>query len=219
MTNADTTGLRPAIFMDRDNTLTVDAKGYTWRLSDFALIDGAAESLALFHKLGLPVFVVTNQGGIGKGLYSRDDMQHFHDRLAAEAIAAGGMITDFAFCPHHPDAHDPALRTPCSWRKPAPGMILALAERWQIDLAASVMVGDRDSDVAAGKAAGCHAYRFDGGNLLPLSQHILTGRGCEHRCCNHWWRIDRADDGARAICHRRINLSSRQVSRRSRHGR
>ena len=98
MTNADTTGLRPAIFMDRDNTLTVDAKGYTWRLSDFALIDGAAASLALFHKLGLPVFVVTNQGGIGKGLYSRDDMQHFHDRLAAEAIAAGGMITDFAFC-------------------------------------------------------------------------------------------------------------------------
>ena len=71
MTNADTTGLRPAIFMDRDNTLTVDAKGYTWRLSDFALIDGAAASLALFHKLGLPVFVVTNQGGIGKGLYSR----------------------------------------------------------------------------------------------------------------------------------------------------
>ena len=113
MTNADTTGLRPAIFMDRDNTLTVDAKGYTWRLSDFALIDGAAASLALFHKLGLPVFVVTNQGGIGKGLYSQDDMQHFHDRLAAEAIAAGGMITDFAFCPHHPDAHDPALRTPC----------------------------------------------------------------------------------------------------------
>ena len=174
MTNADTTGLRPAIFMDRDNTLTVDAKGYTWRLSDFALIEGAAASLALFHKLGLPVFVVTNQGGIGKGLYSRDDMQLFHDRLAAEAIAAGGMITDFAFCPHHPDAHDPALRTPCSWRKPAPGMILALAERWQIDLAASVMVGDRDSDVAAGKAAGCHAYRFDGGNLLPLSQHIVT---------------------------------------------
>ena len=154
MTNADTTGLRPAIFMDRDNTLTVDAKGYTWRLSDFALIEGAATSLALFHKLGLPVFVVTNQGGIGKGLYSRDDMQHFHDRLAAEAIAAGGMITDFAFCPHHPDAHDPAMRTPCSWRKPAPGMILALAERWQIDLAASVMVGDGDSDVAAGKAAG-----------------------------------------------------------------
>ena len=52
MTNADKTGLRPAIFMDRDNTLTVDAKGYTWRLSDFALIDGAAASLALFHKLG-----------------------------------------------------------------------------------------------------------------------------------------------------------------------
>ena len=118
MTNADTTGLRPAIFMDRDNTLTVDAKGYTWRLSDFALIDGAAESLALFHKLGLPVFVVTNQGGIGKGLYSRDDMQHFHDRLAAEAIAAGGMITDFAFCPHPPDAHDPALRTPCTTHLP-----------------------------------------------------------------------------------------------------
>ena len=173
MTDTEIISTRAAIFLDRDDTLTVDADGYTWRLSDFALVDGAGAALALFHQAGLLVFVVTNQGGIGKGLYSHEDMQRFHDRLAQEAVAAGGMITDFAHCPHHPDAIDPALRKTCSWRKPSPGMLLALAARWQIDLAASVMVGDRDSDVAAGHAAGCHAYRFEGGNLLPLAIHIL----------------------------------------------
>lgn len=174
ITTPDRTRLQPAIFFDRDDTLTVDRHGYTCLVSDFEFVEGAAESLALFHKAGLRTFVITNQGGIGKGLFQRADMHRFNDKLMSETAASGGQITDIAFCPHHPDAVDPDLRAPCACRKPKPGMLLTLAEKWHIDLPGSVMIGDRDSDVGAGHAAGCHAYRFDGGSLLPLSQHILA---------------------------------------------
>ena len=165
---------QPAIFFDRDDTLTVDRHGYTYLVSDFKFVAGAAAALALFHNAGLRAFVVTNQGGIGKGLFQREDMQRFNDKLLGETAANGGQITDIAYCPHHPDAVDPDLRAPCACRKPEPGMLLTLAAKWHIDLPRSVMVGDRDSDVAAGRAAGCHAYRFDGGSLLSLSRHILA---------------------------------------------
>jgi D-glycero-D-manno-heptose 1,7-bisphosphate phosphatase len=150
---------QPAIFLDRDNTLNVD-RGYTWKISDFAWIKGAPEALALFHAHGIPVFIVTNQGGIGKGLYSIEDMQAFNDHLRAAAAAANGPITDIAFCGHHPDAIDAKWKTPCTHRKPEPGMLLALADKWNLDLGRSVMIGDSERDVEAGKAAGCYAYKF-----------------------------------------------------------
>lgn len=164
---------RPAIFLDRDDTLNLD-EGYTQKISDFGWVKGAPESLALFHQLGLDVYIVTNQGGIGRGLFTETQMRAFNAHLCAEATKRGGHIKDIAFCPHHPEAPDPALRGPCTHRKPGPGMILALAEKWDIDLSRSVMVGDRDTDVAAGHAAGCHAYRFDGDDLETLSRQILA---------------------------------------------
>ena len=164
---------RGAVFLDRDNTLNVD-HGYTWRIEDFVWVSGAPEALAIWHRAGIPCFIVTNQGGIGKGLYSTRQMQEFNAHLCAEAERAGGFITDIAFCPNHPDAVSEALRAPAPCRKPEPGMILELAGRWNIDLSASVMIGDRDSDVAAGKAAGCHAYLFDGLDLATLAQQVLA---------------------------------------------
>ncbi|MEC7586962.1 MAG: HAD hydrolase-like protein, partial [Pseudomonadota bacterium] len=73
----------------------------------------------------------------------------------------------------HPDATSAELRAPSPRRKPAPGMILELAEKWNIDLATSVIIGDRDSDVAAGQAAGCHAYLFDGADLAALARNVV----------------------------------------------
>ena len=101
-------------------------------------------------------------------------MRAFNAHLCAEAERAGGHITDIAFCPHHPDAATETLRTPSPCRKPEPGMLLELAARWNIDLASSVMIGDRDSDVAAGKAAGCHAYLFDGSDLATLADDVIA---------------------------------------------
>lgn len=166
-------GKIPAVFLDRDNTLNID-HGYTHRVEDFAWVPGAQTALALFHEHGIACFVVTNQGGIGKKLFSVTDMMVFNSHLCHEAERAGGKITDIAWCGHHPHATEHEWRAPCPHRKPEPGMILDLAAKWNIDLGASVMIGDRDSDVAAGQAAGCHAYKFDGTDLAGLARHILT---------------------------------------------
>ena len=161
-----------AVFLDRDSTLNVD-HGYTHKVEDFAWMPGASEALALFSRHDVTCFIVTNQGGIGEGVYSEADMATFNNHLCREAERAGGQITDIAFCASHPNAESAELRAPSLRRKPAPGMILELAKKWNVDLAASVMIGDRDSDVAAGQAAGCHAYSFDGIDLTALARNVV----------------------------------------------
>ena len=165
--------LSPAIFLDRDNTLTVDA-GYNFEIAKFQWVSGAAAALKAFHDAGIPVFIVTNQGGIGRGLFTIQDMQNFHQHLQMMTQSIGGKISDIAYCPHHPLAVTEALKTPCRCRKPEPGLLFDLAEKWQLDLRRSVMVGDRISDVEAGQRAGCHSYLFDAGDLHSLAQHIIT---------------------------------------------
>lgn len=164
---------RPAIFLDRDDTLNLD-EGYTQKISAFGWIEGAPAALRLFKDAGLDVYIVTNQGGIGRGIFTEEQMHNFNNHLCAEAIKIGGSIKDVAWCPHHPQAVDPALLGPCEHRKPGPGMILSLAKKWNIDLSASVMIGDRDTDVAAGHAAGCHAYLFDGSDLEILARNVMA---------------------------------------------
>ena len=164
---------QPAIFLDRDGTLNIDEQ-YTHKISDFRWVRGAPEALQLFSEAGLDIFIVTNQGGIGRGIFTESDMHHFNNHLIADAAAIGGQIKDVAFCPHHPMAITSNLLTPCLCRKPGHKMIVDLAEKWSLDLAASVMIGDRESDVAAGKAAGCQAYLFDGSDLLELARHVLN---------------------------------------------
>ena len=172
---------RGAVFLDRDQTLNVD-HGYTHLIEDFAWIRGAPEALALFARHGIACFIVTNQGGIGRGFYKQQQMQDFNDHLTAAAEAAGGRIFDIAWCPHHPLAVSDEMKTPCCCRKPEPGLLLALAKKWNLDLAASVMIGDMESDVAAGEAAGCQGYLFDGTDLsvlarLVIDRHFAGGGG------------------------------------------
>ena len=165
-----------AVFLDRDNTLTVD-KGYCHLVSDFKWMPGAARTLRLFHEHGLQIFIITNQGGIARGLFSTEQMHIFNAHLRAEARRAGGDITDIAFCPHHPESITSALKTPCACRKPETGLFLELATKWNIDLAQSVMIGDRSSDVEAGKKAGCFSYLHpatgEKGDLDRLAEQII----------------------------------------------
>lgn len=163
---------KPAIFFDRDGTLTRD-KGYTYRIGDFEWVTGAPAALRRFHDAGLDIFMVTNQGGIGLGIFTEQDLHRFHEHLCGEAIRAGSIIKDIAFCIHHPNARLPRLRTPCRCRKPEPGMLLDLASKWHVDLQRSVMIGDRQTDVEAGRSAGCHSYLFRSGDLDKLAREIL----------------------------------------------
>ena len=91
--------LKPAIFLDRDDTLIRD-DGYIYEIEKFAWITGAAAALKRFHQAGLHVFIVTNQGGIGRGIFTEADMHAFNNHLIDAASKVGGAITDIAFCPH-----------------------------------------------------------------------------------------------------------------------
>ena len=148
-----------AVFFDRDNTLTCD-EGYCHKIEDFAWMPGAETALRALHDRDIPVFIVTNQGGIAKGLFTQSDMMGFHDHLRLMAEQAGGHITDIAFCPHHPQAADPYARL-CDCRKPSPKLLFDLAEKWHITLSGSVMIGDKASDIEAGRQAGAFSYLYD----------------------------------------------------------
>ena len=166
--------MKKAVFFDRDNTLTKDA-GYCYKIADFAWMPEADKALKRLADAAIPVFIVTNQGGIAKQLFSLADMHAFHAHLSEMAQQAGGHITGIAFCPHHPDAIAPDQRH-CDCRKPHPKLFHDLAKQHDIDLSASIMIGDKHSDIEAGKAAGCHSYLYDRTSSLDrlVKQVMLT---------------------------------------------
>ena len=140
----------------------------------------AGAALKMAHQAKIRLFVVTNQGGIGLGLYDEAAMRRFHEAMCQAINAAGGAITDIAFCPHHPDAPAPEMRS-CTCRKPQAGMLLDLASRHDIDLKKSVLIGDRDTDIEAAKNAGCLGILYAGGSLIPIMRraikHVLKDAG------------------------------------------
>jgi len=135
-----------AIFLDRDGVINVD-HGYVGSIKDFEFISGVFEALRMLQKKGYKLFIVTNQSGIGRGYYSEEDFLKLTEWMLQRFEEEGIRIEEVAYCPHHPDAG-------CSCRKPEPGMIEKLARMYGIDLKNSYMIGDKPSDVEAGRRAG-----------------------------------------------------------------
>ena len=142
-----------AVFLDRDGVINVD-HGYTHRIEDFEFVPGSAQALASLQRAGWRLVVVTNQSGIARGLYTNDDYERFTTHMRAQLEAEGVRLDAVLHCPHLPDAAVAAYRRVCDCRKPAPGMLMRAARELSLDLSASVMVGDRLSDLQAGRAAG-----------------------------------------------------------------
>ena len=155
---------RPAVFFDRDGVLNHDT-GYTHRPEDLRLIDGAVETIRRCNRARRYVFVVTNQSGVARGLYTMEAVRTFHAAMQRELRRAGAHIDGLYICPHHPDGTVDAYRQDCACRKPAPGMLRQALEEWPVDIAASVMIGDRPSDMQAAAACGIAGFQFGGGNL------------------------------------------------------
>lgn len=152
----------PALFVDRDGTVIEDP-GYIDDPDAVRLIPGVAATLRRFRDAGFALVLVTNQSGIGRGLYSWDDYEAVAARLR-ELLAAAGVAFDAELaCAHSPDAV-------CDWRKPAPGMIREAAARFALDLGRSVLAGDKLTDLQAGAAAG-----------IPCLVHVATGHGATER--------------------------------------
>lgn len=164
---------RPALFLDRDGVLNED-RGYVHAWDDFQWVAGARETVAAFKQAGWIVVVVTNQSGIGRGYYEEADMHALHARMQDELTAMGAGIDAFYFAPQHPKAKVERYRHPDPPdRKPNPGMILRALEDLPIDREASILVGDKPSDLEAAERAGVRAALFEGGNL----RDFLAGLG------------------------------------------
>ena len=160
--------LRPALFLDRDGVLNED-EGYVYRWADFRWISGAREVVAAFNRAGWLVIVVTNQSGVGRGFYSEDDVHALHARMSEDLALDGGHIDAFYHAPHHPEAPLDAYRHPDPPdRKPNPGMILRALADWPIDREASLLVGDKPSDLEAALRAGVRGVLFSGGDLAEF---------------------------------------------------
>jgi D-glycero-D-manno-heptose 1,7-bisphosphate phosphatase len=175
-----------AVFLDRDGVL-VDDVGPLVSTDEVRLLPGVAEALEILHAAGFTLVVVSNQTAIARGLASEDDVIEVQREIEARLAAAGApAIADFLFCPHHPNATRPSYRVACECRKPQPGLIHAACERHGLDAAASVMIGDRPSDIVAGRSAGCRTVWVQTGRhldpmieatepyALPVADHVCS---------------------------------------------
>jgi D-glycero-D-manno-heptose 1,7-bisphosphate phosphatase len=139
--------MRPAVFLDRDGVINENRSDYVRSWEQIVFIDGVFTALRRLAQVEAPVFVVTNQSAIGRGLLGEAEAHDINRRLAEAIQAEGGRITACYLCPHHPDVA-------CACRKPAPGMLLAAAAEWELDLSRSFLVGDAVSDLEAARAVG-----------------------------------------------------------------
>jgi D-glycero-D-manno-heptose 1,7-bisphosphate phosphatase len=155
---------KPAVFFDRDGVLNVD-HGYVARREDFEWVEGAMAAVRSLNQAGFYVFIATNQSGIARGLYAVDDMHELHKFMIEDLARIGAHIDDIRFCPFHPEGSSAAVRRASDWRKPGPGMIVDLMQRWPINPERSVLIGDKEADVEAARAAGVRGLLFPGGNL------------------------------------------------------
>lgn len=188
---------RKAVFLDRDGVINRE-RGHLHRLQDFEFLPGAVAALQRLQRLGFALTVVTNQSGIARGLFSLADYLALNEFMLAQLAGHGVALAGIEYCPHLSDARVEAYRRRCDCRKPAPGMVLALAERLRLDLRASVLIGDKPSDVQAGRSAGVgrcwlvrsgHALRSDD---LPTADAVFDDLAA---CATAL--ADEADEGAR----------------------
>jgi D-glycero-D-manno-heptose 1,7-bisphosphate phosphatase len=172
--------LKSATFIDRDGVINQELD-YVHRIEDFHLLPGVTDGLRLLHEQGFALVVVTNQAGIARGLYTEAAYQALTAHMKALLATAGAPLAAVYHCPHHPTAGLGAYRVECNCRKPHPGMLLQAAQDLGLGLASSVLVGDKQSDLEAGRAAGLAAC------VLVESGHPPSAKAraiADHVCAN-----------------------------------
>ena len=147
------------IFLDRDGVINEEV-GYLHKIKDFKFINGVMDSCNYFLSLGYQIIVVTNQSGIGRGLYKEEDFQIVNEWMLGKFEQQGVSILDVFFCPHGPNDN-------CYCRKPKPGLFINAKEKHDIDMNKSWMIGDKEADIEAANNAGISQ------TILVRSGHII----------------------------------------------
>lgn len=195
---------KPAVFLDRDGTINVEA-GYIRDLAEMHLMPGAADAIRQLNERGVLAILATNQSGPARGYYPETWVHALNDHVQALLVAEGAQLDDMFYCPHLPDGTVPEYTMDCRCRKPETGMLEDAAAKHGIDLAASYMIGDKATDVEVGQRAGCRTVLLRSG----FGERVLSGE--------YQWRVEPdfvADTIVEAIAWVVADLSARQTSAR-----
>lgn len=157
------------VVLDRDGVINEDSAEFVKSPAEWKPIAGSLEAIAVLTRAGYTVAVATNQSGIGRKLMPRCAVEAIHETMRARAAAAGGAIDRVVYCPHRPEEG-------CACRKPAPGMLRALAAHYGLSLAGVPVIGDSERDLAAARAVGARPVLVRSGNGRS-TEAALTARG------------------------------------------
>lgn len=160
-----------AIFLDRDGTIN-EYVGFLRDIDDFKLINGVAEAIKKINQSGYLAIVISNQPVIARGEVTLKELEEIHNKMETLLGRKGAYVDDIFYCPHHPDkgfkGERPEYKIECDCRKPKPGMLLKAAEKYNIDLSDSFMIGDSRNDIEAGRAAGCRVIYVGSDSLNDI---------------------------------------------------
>jgi D-glycero-D-manno-heptose 1,7-bisphosphate phosphatase len=158
--------MNTAVFLDRDGVINKEVGDYIKRFEDFTLLPHAVKHIAALTQKGIKVFVITNQGGIAKQLYTMAELEKMHRYMLAEIQKAGGQITEVYYCPHHPDYGI------CLCRKPGSLMVEKALAKYDIDATSSLFIGDKERDIVCAEGAGVKGFLIkeneDWGRLVDI---------------------------------------------------
>jgi D-glycero-D-manno-heptose 1,7-bisphosphate phosphatase len=146
-------GTRKALFLDRDGVVNVE-RDYVHKADDFTFVDGIFDLCRAAARDGFEIVVITNQSGIGRGLYTEEDFAHVTSWMIEKFASEGIAIAKVYHCPYHPEAAIERYRCESFDRKPNPGMLLRARDELALDLTRSILIGDRLTDIEAGRRAG-----------------------------------------------------------------
>jgi len=160
--------MNKAVFLDRDGTIVEDI-GYLNSPEQIKFIPGSIEAIKILNEAGYKVIVITNQAGVARGLVTEDMLQTIDKVMHKNILNGGGHLDALYYCPHHPEHGVYPYRQVCECRKPHTGLIKRAMRDQNLDLSKSFMIGDKASDVEAGKRAGTKTVL------------VLSGRGKESK--------------------------------------
>lgn len=161
------------IFLDRDGVINHNPpnRGYVRKWAEFTFIPNARTAIRELTEDGYRIIVITNQSGIGRGLYSEEDVADIHSKMVSEISKAGGTIDAVYYCPHHPDAG-------CECRKPKPGMLTRAAREHNIELSSAYLIGDWITDIEVGQRVGATTFLVLTGLGQESYSHYIHTKPC-----------------------------------------